>query len=195
MTTILRLARPDDAAAIRAIYAPHVSDGSTSFELEVPDVPTMQGRVAKVQQAGLPWLVAEEDAVVGYAYASLHRERAAYRWSIETSVYLAPGARGRKLGSRLMRAVLAIVELQGYRSALAGLTLPNPASLALHQRLGFEEVGGYRDVGFKNGAWADVWWGQRILGSPSAPAPPRPLEELDPSRVQGILALSEPNAE
>lgn len=188
MAVVLRRALPRDAAALSGIYAPFVEHGLTSFEVVVPDAEAFELRVQKVDDQGLPWLVAERaGTVVGYAYAGLHRERYAYSWSVESSVYLASDAAGGGLGTRLMRALLALLELQGYRSVLAGLTLPNDASLALHRMLGFEEVGVYRDVGFKHGTWASVWWGQRLLASSCAPRLPIRIADLDRAVVGSIL--------
>jgi phosphinothricin acetyltransferase len=175
----LRLARPDDAESFAVIYRPAVTDGATSFEATPPDAEAMARRVQHCLDQGFPWLVATDgDRVLGYAYAGLHRERAAYAWSAETSVYLAADAQGKGLGTQLMTALLELLTLQGYAQVFAGLTLPNAASLRLHEKLGFQPCGRYRRVGFKHGQWHDTWWGQRALTQPRAPAPPRRLDEL-----------------
>ena len=161
----LRDASPHDADALARIYAPYVRDTAVSFELEAPDAAAMAARLRTLRDGGYPYLVAtdRDDRVIGYAYAGPHRARAAYARTTETTVYLAPDATGQGLGSALMRALLERLEAQGFGLALAGVTLPNPASLALHRALGFDDVGVYHGVGFKFDAWHDVWWGQRRL--------------------------------
>jgi phosphinothricin acetyltransferase len=135
-----------------------------------------------------PWLVADDDGVLGYAYATQHRSRAAYDWSVDVSVYLAPPARGRGLGRALYTALLDLLAVQGHANAFAGIALPNPASVALHETLGFTPVGVYRAVGWKLGSWHDVGWWQRRLSS--SDAPPRPLvalPDLDSAEVAHAL--------
>jgi phosphinothricin acetyltransferase len=159
----IRRATPDDAAGVAAIYAPIVLDSAISFELEPPSATEMGRRIHATVET-LPWLVCHEgDEPLGYAYASTHRARAAYRWSVEVSVYVAGHQRGRGVGAGLYEALLALLELQGFHRALAGITLPNPASVALHEHVGFTAVGVYREVGFKRGAWHDVGWWERPL--------------------------------
>lgn len=170
----VRLATPADAAAVQAIYAPVVQDTVASFEFEPPTATVIGERIAATLPA-LPWLVIEDDcAVLGYAYAAPHRERAAYRWSVDVSVYLDAAARGRGFGRRLYEPLLALLEVQRYRRAHAGIALPNPASVALHEALGFTPVGVYRGVGWKAGAWHDVGWWQRPLSTAAGP-PAEPL--------------------
>lgn len=176
---ILRIARPGDAADIAAIYAPFVRDTVISFETNEPDAAEMARRIAATLDIH-PWLVAEEDGrIIGYAYASQHRTREAYRWSCDVTVYLAEGARGRRLGTRLYTELVRILRAQGFRSAFAGIALPNPASVALHESVGFRHLGTYRDVGFKLGAWHDVGWWQLILSNEAdSPAEIIPFPEL-----------------
>ena len=159
----VRDATPDDAAALQQIYAPYVRETIVSFELEPPDVATMRARVEKCI-AVYPWLVADEGGrVLGFAYASPHRERAAYASSVDVSVYLAPAARRRGFGRALYEALFASLQAQGRHMAFAGIALPNEASVGLHQALGFTPVGVYREVGFKFGRFHDVgWWQRRI---------------------------------
>ena len=157
-----------DAAACAAIYAPHVEDGPTSFEERAPDAAEFGDRM----EASHAWLVAEEEGeVVGFAYACPHRSRPASRWSGDVSVYVAAGHRGEGHGRRLYETLLADLRERGFRVACAGITRPNEASVALHERLGFEPVGVYRGIGWKAGAWRDVGWWQLEL-SPGAGDPP-----------------------
>lgn len=174
MTPSIRSATPPDAAGIAAVYAPYVRDGFATFELEPPDAGEFARRMAS--RPRLPWLIAEDGSlVVGFAYASPHRQRAAYRWSVDVSVYLAAGARGQGTGRALYERLLATVASLGYVSAFAGIALPNEASEGLHRSMGFTLVGIYRDVGFKLGRWRDVGWYQRRLAEPppADPAEPR----------------------
>ena len=152
-----------DAAACAAIYAPSVTDGVASLEEIAPDAEEMRGRLAAVSD-GWPWLVAElEDTVVGYAYGSGHHQRAAYRWSADVTVYIAPGHQRRGIGRALYGALFGLLEAQGYYELCAGITLPNAGSVGLHESLGFRRVGVYRDIGFKFGRWWDVGWWQKTL--------------------------------
>ncbi|HZU60771.1 MAG TPA: arsinothricin resistance N-acetyltransferase ArsN1 family B [Solirubrobacteraceae bacterium] len=167
-----------DAAACAGVYAPYVRDSVISFEAEPPDEVEMRQRMETVS-ARYPWLVAEVDGrVVGYAYASQHRDRAAYRWAVDVAVYLEAGHHGQGIGGALYEALFQALSRQGLRMACAGITLPNPASVALHRKLGFEIVGVYRQIGWKFDRWHDVAWYQRRLGAPdddppSEPGPPR----------------------
>ena len=162
----IRQAAVADAAAIRAIYAPVVAETAISFEAVVPSVAEMAERIARTLE-GYPYLVAQcagrEGQVLGYAYAGPHRARAAYRHSVDVTAYVAEAARGRGVGKALYGALLAALAEQGFHAAFAGIALPNDASLALHRSVGFEEVGVYREVGFKLGRWHDVSWWQRLL--------------------------------
>ena len=178
MPPTIRLATPDDAEQVQAIYAPYCHT-PISFEMEPPSVEEMRGRLAKVL-GQYPWLLCEDGGeVLGYVYATQHRERAAYRWSVDTTVYVRQGRQRRGVGRALYTSLLAVLPLQGYVNAYAGVTLPNPASVGLHEAMGFQPVGVYRQVGFKCGAWHDVAWFQRPLRPrPDEPPPPRPLEEV-----------------
>jgi len=172
----IRTATSADAAAIAAIYAPIVSTTAISFEFEPPSVAQMRARIEATLQR-LPWLVGVDafGAVIGYAYASRHRERAGYQWSVDVSAYVHEDWRGRGVGTALYGALFDhLVEL-GYCQAFAGIALPNPASIALHESLGFERLGTYRRVGFKLGRWHDVGWWQKTLQLAEEPLPPRPF--------------------
>ena len=172
---LIRAATLDDADAIAAIYAPIVRSTAISFELEPPSVSEMRARIAATLQT-LPWLVSVDatEAVEGYAYASRHRERAAYQWSVDTSAYVRADRRGHGVGQALYGALLSELGELGYCQAFAGIALPNAASIGLHESVGFEAIGVYRSVGFKLGAWHDVGWWQRRLREPALPEPPRP---------------------
>jgi L-amino acid N-acyltransferase YncA len=175
MTITVRAAVPADAPAVAAIYAPVVAETAISFE-EQPPTPDEIGR-RMLARPRLPWLVADDGGrVAGYAYASAHRARPAYRWSADCSVYLDPAYRGQGLGRRLYQQLITEVRDLGYRTLFAGIALPNPASVGLHEALGFTPAGVFRDVGYKLGAWRDVGWWQRSLdstGSGADPAEPR----------------------
>lgn len=159
----IRAAHEGDAAALLAIYAPFVEHTAVSFETVVPTVSDFAARIRR-NAAQWAWLVAECDgAIAGYAYGGSHRERAAYRWSVETSAYIDPRFQRRGIGAALYRALFEVLIAKGYCNAYAGATLPNDASLALHRRLGFEPIGVFARVGRKFGRWHDVAWMQRRL--------------------------------
>ena len=173
----IRVARLDDAREVRDIYAPSVTDAFISFETQVPAIEEMRARIEKTL-ATHPWLVHDEGGrILGYAYGSKHRERGAYQWSADVSCYVRPEARGRGIGKALYVDLLRRLEAQGFRNAYAGIALPNEASVRLHESVGFEAIGVYRGVGFKNGAWRDVgWWGRRLGRLEADPAAPRRFE-------------------
>jgi phosphinothricin acetyltransferase len=160
----IRDASVDDAASIAFIYNHFVVNTSVSFEeAEVPAT-EIASRIADVQAANLPWLVAEvEGAVAGYAYATKWRTRHGYRFSVESSIYLAPASAGKGIGTTLYRALLDRLRGGDYHLAIGGIALPNAASVALHEKLGFEKVAQFREVGFKFGCWTDVGYWQLSL--------------------------------
>lgn len=185
----IRAADPDaDAAAVAEIYRPAVESGVASFEEVAPGAEEMAARIRATLER-LPWLVAVErdgGGVVGYAYAGAHRERAGYRWSVDVSVYVAGAHHRTGIGGALYRSLLAILRRQGYVNAFAGITLPNEASVALHQAIGMSLVGVYRGAGFKFGAWRDVaWYGMRLTQPEADPAEPIPFPLLDRERQVG----------
>ena len=183
MSPNIRLARPADAPAIQRIYAPYCTDTAISFEVEPPDAAEIEKRIAKTL-AILPWLVAEDaGSLLGYAYASLHRERAAYRWSVDAAIYVAQDAHRRGLGRALYAPLFDLVRRQGYAQVYAGITLPNAGSVGLHEAMGFVPVGVFRNVGYKLGRWHDVGWWQLALGPlEEDPAEPVPITRIDVSR-------------
>ena len=176
---MIRLARADDAQGLLDIYEPMVRDTFISFELEPPTVKELRERVRKTLPTH-PWLVYEHGGrIAGYAYASRHRDRLAYQWSVDVSCYVHPQFRGQGIGARLYRALLAILQRQGFQNAYAGIALPNEASIRLHESVGFERIATYHRVGYKLGAWRDPGWWERRLGDAAPdPAPPAPLGNL-----------------
>ena len=181
----VRLADEADAPTIRAIYAPIVENTVVSFEDEPPSEAEMADRIADTL-ARYPWLVCEERGdVLGYAYAGQHRERGAYRWSVDVSAYVAEDHRRKGVATGLYESLFEILRLQGFHNAYAGIALPNPASVALHESFGFEQVGVYESVGYKHGAWRDVgWWQLELQDRPDDPEKPRTL-----SAVEGTAAF------
>ena len=176
MQTRIRLASPADAAGCLAIYRPFVESSHTTFETEVPSVEEFAQRIESTI-AVRPWLVAEDGGrVVGYAYASPVKDRAAYQWSVEVAIYVASDTRRRGIGRALYEALFRCLAGQGFVNAVGVIALPNPASIALHESLGFENIAHLKGIGFKLGAWHDSgWWQKRLAPPPSAPVPPRPL--------------------
>ena len=169
----LRPARPEDADAIAAIYAPHVTDGVASFETAAPDAPEIARRMATAN--GLyPWLVADDGRVLAYAYATAYAERDAYRWAVETTIYVAATAHRRGIGRRLYAALLATLRDQNFTQAIARIALPNDASVALHEALGFRHAGTVERIGWKQGRWVDVGlWQCALAEQASPPVEPR----------------------
>lgn len=172
----IRLAAPADAAAIREIYAPFVETTPISFEVEPPSTAEMADRIETTLRE-YPWLVCEAaGTVIGYAAASSLRSTPPYRWTVELSVYVEDAAQGSGIGTALYASLLSVLSVQGYRNAYAVTTLPNPASVALHERFGFETVGTFPAVGYKRGRWHDIrWWYRRL--DPESAAKPDPNRE------------------
>jgi phosphinothricin acetyltransferase len=184
----VRLASPQDGPGLAAIYRPYVTDSVISFEEDPPDSAEMARRVAQTLPE-YPWLCGlDGGAIAGYAYAGQHRARAAYRWAADVSVYVAGGRHRQGIGRALYSALFRLLALQGYCRLFAGITLPNPASVGLHEAMGFSLVGVYRQVGWKFGGWHDVGWWQRPPDNiPSPPAEPRKLAELDRQAIDHAL--------
>jgi L-amino acid N-acyltransferase YncA len=160
----IRAAVADDAKAIVAIYNHFIATTTISFEEQPVADAEMAQRIADVQAGGLPWLVAEQNGrVLGYAYATKWRVRHAYRFSVESSVYLAPQSARQGLGTALYTALLALLREKGYHLAIGGIALPNEASVALHEKMGFRKVAHFGEVGFKFGRWIDVGYWERKL--------------------------------
>jgi phosphinothricin acetyltransferase len=166
---MIRSATPADADAICVIYNHYIRNTAVTFE-EVPvEAAEMRQRIAEVQ-ALFPWLVAEDGGqLVGYAYAARWRVRSAYRYSVESTVYLSPDRVGRGWGSQLYLELFRRLEAAGIHAVMGGITLPNPASVGLHEKLGFRKVAHFEAVGWKGDQWLDVGYWQRILDSASPP--------------------------
>jgi phosphinothricin acetyltransferase len=172
----IRLACEADAPSVAEIYAPYCNETVISFEEAGPTSDDMAGRIGRTTRTH-PWIVLEDaGAIVGYAYASPHHERAAYRWSVSTAIYIGRGLHRRGAGRALYTTLFELLRHLGYYTATAGITLPNAASVGLHEAFGFTLVGVYRDIGHKMGAWHDVAWYQVTVQQASAqPSDPRPI--------------------
>jgi phosphinothricin acetyltransferase len=162
---MIRPAGPQDSDALAALYNHYVLHSVTTFETETIDGGEMARRIEEVQKLGLPWIVLESDSVLcGYACAVRWKGRDAYRHSVESTIYLAEDCAARGFGTTLYTALLGLLEDQDLHCALAGIALPNEASVALHEKLGFEKVAHLREVGHKFERWIDVGYWQRLLG-------------------------------
>ena len=175
----IRIGAPADCPQIAAIYAPIVEQTHISFELVPPGPDEMARRLASALQKHV-WLVADTNGRIdGYAYASRYREKPAYAWSTETTIYVRDGARGTGVGKRLYRSLLNVLRAQNYRRAFAGIALPNEGSIALHESVGFTRVGVNPEAGYKFDRWHDLgWWSIQLNDAPTRPASPRPLSAL-----------------
>lgn len=178
----IRAATPEDAGAIAAIYAPHVLTGTVSFETDPPDARAMRTRMA-ASDGLYPWLVAttgdETGGVIGYAYASKFRDRPAYKYVCETSIYLTDASSGSGVGRLLYKALVETLRAQGFVHAIGAIALPNDRSIRLHEAVGFRRAGVYREVGFKHGQWIDVGFWQCLLNEPAVPpVEPRQFAEV-----------------
>ena len=179
MKVDIRLAQESDAAGIHAIYAPYCETSNVTFEIVPPSVEQIRERIMRIS-AAYPWIVGEIDGrVAGYVYGSQLRERAAYRWTVEVAVYVAMNEQRRGLGRALYTSLFSILRAQGYCKAFAGITLPNPASVGLHEGMGFRPAGMFRGVGHKDGQWLDVgWWQLELQPEIKNPSEPRQFSTL-----------------
>jgi phosphinothricin acetyltransferase len=172
MAFAIRIAGPHDAPFVAELYRPVVELTAISFETDPPAASEIRRRIEETLRFH-PWLVADYDGrIIGYAYASSHRVRAAYRWSVDTSVYVEVAFQRRRVGLALYTSLLRILVAQGHFNAYAGITLPNPASVAMHESAGFRPLTVYRNVGYKLGQWHDVGWWQMELQAPRTSPPP-----------------------
>lgn len=179
MTVQIRLACKADAPQILEIYRPIVLHTHISFEQEAPEPSEIAARIAQTSRQ-YPWLVCQIDArIAGYAYASAFRARAAYQWTCETTVYVHKRYQRRGVARALYLSLLAILRAQGYRSAIGVIALPNQASVRAHESLGFQEIGVFKNVGFKAGAWRDTgWWQLDLNPCLTGQSAPRAISEL-----------------
>ena len=184
----IRQATSADAAAILAIYAPYIEKTSITFETEVPTVESFADRIIHYLE-NFPWLVCEKDGVIaGYAYASRYRERVAYQWSVESSVYIHDDFLRAGIASVLYGALFHILQAQGYRNVYAVINLPNDRSVALHERCGFQYFATYEKVGYKLGQWKNVGWWRLILNAfGDEPAAPVPFASLDKTFLPALF--------
>jgi L-amino acid N-acyltransferase YncA len=178
--TKIRLATEADAEAIHAIYAPNVLHTAISFEYELPSVEEMRARIQKILGTHA-WLVCEDGRgeIMGYVYGSKHRERTAYQWSAEVTAYISEKAQRKGVARGLYTSLFALLRLQGYFNAFAGIALPNDASIGVHQAVGFQHIGVFHNIGYKFGKWHDVSWWELELQPPTPDAtPPKPLQAV-----------------
>jgi phosphinothricin acetyltransferase len=191
---LIRLAVPADAAACLDIYRPFVETTHVSFETEPPSLHEFAGRIESTL-ALRPWIVAlGDEGIAGYAYASPVKDRAAYQWSVEVALYVAERARRRGLGRSMYEALFRVLRGQGFVNAVGVIALPNPASIALHEALGFEKIAHLKRIGFKLGEWRDVGWWELALGPmPKQPLPPAPLASCR-AQADAWLASDPPSA-
>ena len=185
---IIRRAKAEDGAALCAIYAPYITDTTITFEYEVPTDVAFSDRIRETA-AQFPYLVCEKDGgIIGYAYAHRIRERAAYDWDAELSVYLKQGMHGRGIGTVLLACLIELLEMQGLRHLYSCVTMPNPRSVGMQHRLGFEDAGVWHSSGWKFGAWHDVAWFEKHVGG-GEPKPIVPFPELDGDIIQKTLNI------
>lgn len=184
----IRLVRPDDIPQILDIYAPYIENTAVTFEYEVPSLNIFASRVETISSI-YPFLVLEsEDGIKGYAYATRHMERAAYRYDVQCSVYLTADSTGKRYGHELYKRLFSLLTIQGFYNAYALIAMPNPASEALHRRMGFEQIGMHTRTGYKFGEWLNVLWMiKRLQDFSRTPGELRPIRETEPDRIDMIL--------
>jgi len=188
---MIRIAKADDSESILKIYAPYIENTSYTFEMDVPTVDSFKERISAYLQ-NWPWLVCEINGVIaGYAYGSRHRERVAYQWSVESSVYVHDDYQRMGVAQALYRALIGILKLQGFRNLYAVINLPNDKSVSFHEKSGFEYFATYKNVGYKLGRWKNVgWWQLQLNEYLAEPAPPVKFSEMDMKTVVEILESS-----
>lgn len=177
----VRLATKEDAENFIEIYSPNIVNTAISFETEIPSVEEFEKRIEKCLQK-FPWIVCSIDKkIAGYVYASSHRDREAYQWSCECSVYVHEKFQGKKMGKELYHLLFDILKHQQFRNVYAGITLPNNASVKLHERCGFTHFATYENAGYKFGEWHSVgWWKLRINDYDLNPSPPLKILQINP---------------
>lgn len=177
----VRLATTADAEDFIEIYSPNILSTAISFETEIPTIENFKKRIEKCLQK-FPWIVCSIDnKIAGYVYASSHRDREAYQWSCECSVYVHENFQGKKIGKELYHLLFKILKHQGFRNVYAGITLPNDASVQLHEKCGFENFATYENVGYKFGKWHSVgWWKLQIKDYDLQLPPPLKISQINP---------------
>ena len=189
MTRTIRLAQPDDARQMLAIYTPFILNSAVSFELDIPTTDEFGLRIAHTLTR-FPWIVCESAGkVIGYSYASNHATRDAYKWSVDVSLYVAEEYRRQGVGKALYTSLFACLRLQGYFNAYAGITLPNPASVKIHETMGFTYVGVFKDDGYKLGDWHSVGWWELSLQRRATPLTPINLPAIQ-GTAGGLEAMN-----
>ncbi len=185
---MIRTATDSDAESILEIYAPYIENTSYTFETEVPTIDSFKERIISYLQ-NWPWLVYEIDGIVaGYAYGSKHRERIAYQWSVESSVYIHDDFQRTGIARALYTALIDILKLQGFRNLYAVINLPNDKSVAFHEKLGFEYFATYKNVGYKLGKWKNVgWWQLQLNEYTDEPLPPVKFSEMNRQVIDALL--------
>lgn len=185
---IIRLAKPSDASAVLEIYAPYILNTSFTFETEIPSLQNFEHRIDSYQE-NWPWLVCEVDGIIaGYSYATKHRERAAYQWCVESSVYVRDNYQQKGIASLLYTTLFKILKYQGCRNVYAGITLPNDKSVSFHTKFGFTRIADYKNIGYKLGKWNTVsWWELQLNEYLDNPSAPLKLKEVDTSFLDEVL--------
>lgn len=188
---MIRLANKHDAAQILDIYSPYIENTPISFETIVPSIEEMETRIERVL-ANNPWLVFEEsNSILGYAYASKHRERAAYKWAVDVSAYVRQDCRGKGIGKALYAALLSILKLQGYCNVYAGICLPNESSVGIHEYFSFRKIAHFNKVGYKFSQWHDVgWWELFLEQHNTKPSGPLLLSNMEQYKIFSVLSQS-----
>jgi L-amino acid N-acyltransferase YncA len=186
--SLIRLATPKDAAGILAIYTPYIETTSFTFETEVPSIEEFAERI-RTYLLNWPWLVFETDGVIaGYAYATRHRERTAYQWCVESSIYIHDDFQRAGIARALYTTLFEILKIQGFRTVYAVINLPNDKSVKLHESIGFNYFATYEKVGYKLGKWKNVgWWKLSVNEYTDEPAAPVKFAELDKSFLSALF--------
>ena len=183
----LRIATKEDGAALAAIYAYYVENTAITFEYVAPTAEEFGERITHKLEK-YPYIIAEENGrAVGYAYADMYRERAAFNWSCELSVYVDKSETGKGAGRRLYNALIELLRVQGFTSVVASITYPNDPSVALHEKMGFTHLGTMHNIGFKFGRWLDLMWFEKRISDVSAPTPIIPFPELSTEKISAVL--------
>lgn len=184
----IRLIEPDDINEVFSIYCYYIENTVISFEIVPPALSEFTTRVITISN-NYPWLVyVKDNKIIGYAYGSKHREREAYQWSADVSVYLHKEATGKGIGTKLYKALFTLMENLGYYNLYAGISLPNEKSIRIHEKFGFSLIGIYKKVGFKFNRWIDVgWWVKSIKSNTVPPEPPIPIKDLPQQKIRALI--------